>query len=421
MKDYGLELAAIAPSYDYSIEVQGNGFRTLIEVGLQFMRHGSRELRSGNRSFLPEYMSVSDNISKVIPHVRKVQLACKDAGSLECSDPALTAQLFHDYVRSEENYKRLFNRTAAFDFGSMGSRIISLIFWQRAISRAPNLTSLVKCIFDRDFRDSQLLLYVRKSTPSSINRIATSSLASLIVHNLYPWLMNGSFPRIRKNFQVKRQSQFLIQLDDDFCPYLIQTSNSSQKSVSNLSCRLIRSEDECKTLMINVHGGAFAIGDMYTNDVFLRYWARKIPSMAVVSLEYTLLPHARFPTQLQEVLDGILFFCNDSNRHAIIRKIGFYPEQVVLSGDSAGACLIMSAVNVMSEIKKKFSSEFRMPSAAFLFYPWLTVHPDVRPSLFISSMTTLLHSIGFYQVMRSYIPIQGSPKQRQRWLKQGLE
>lgn len=414
MKDYGFELAIIAPSYDFSSEVQGNGFRTLIEIGIQFIAYGSRELKSGNTSFLSEYVKVADNFFRIIPFVKRVQKACKRSGSLECNDPSLTAQMFHVYIRAEENFKRLFSRTAAFDTGSWGSLVFNVIFWQRAISRAPNLTCLIKCLFDRDFRDSQLLLHARKSTPASINRLARGFLPDLVLHHLYPWFINGWEPGIKWNFEIERQSEFLIQLDHNLCPQLIHSKSIGEEK-KLLPCRLLQSTmEESKTLMINVHGGGLALGDKYTNDVFLRYWVRKIPSMAVLSLEYTLLPHARFPTQVQECLDVFLFFCDPSNREAIISKIGFYPEQIVVSGDSAGGLLAMSTLIVMNELRKtKMKTDFRMPSAAFLFYPWLSVHPDIRPSLFISSMTTLLHTTGFYHVMRGYIPIKDQPCVRQ--------
>jgi acetyl esterase/lipase len=410
LKEFGLELVRIAPTFDYSSEVQGNGFRTMIEIGLQFMRNGAKELKSGNTDFLHEYVKVCDNISRMIPYVKQVQAACKEAGALECSSPELTAQLFHDYIRSEEYLLRLFNRTALFDLGPLGSLCLNLLFWVRAIASAPNVSGLIKCIFDRDYRDSLLLIRARKSTVSSIHRITRSDTAKYVMRHVYPFVMNGWQPRIRQDFTIKRQSSFKIQLDKDLSPHLIQKDpiDHHENGVQHLQCRLIRSEDECQTLMINIHGGAFTICDLYTNDVFLRYWARKISGLAVVGVEYSLLPHSQFPVQVQECLDALLFFCNPKNRKAIIRRIGFYPDQVMLSGDSAGACLVMASMIALNEVKKKFNLDIQMPKSAFLFYPWLSVHPDIRPSLFVSSMTTLLHTMGFYQVMRCYIPITQS-------------
>jgi acetyl esterase/lipase len=51
--------------------------------------------------------------------------------------------------------------------------------------------------------------------------------------------------------------------------------------------------------MINYHGGGFVLGNRYSNDASLRYLIKKVPRMAVVSVEYTLAPAKKYPTQLQ--------------------------------------------------------------------------------------------------------------------------
>ncbi|KAK4623842.1 Putative steryl acetyl hydrolase mug81 [Fulvia fulva] len=113
------------------------------------------------------------------------------------------------------------------------------------------------------------------------------------------------------------------------------------------------------------HGGGFSMGSSYFYLEFLMAWMTLLQEAgydnpAMFALEYTLVPEATYPTQVQEALAGykyVLSLVNDSSR-------------IVVSGDSAGATLILSlmlCISGYSSIKDK------MPGLAIPISPWATI------------------------------------------------
>lgn len=81
---------------------------------------------------------------------------------------------------------------------------------------------------------------------------------------------------------------------------------------------------------------------------------------ALFALEYTLVPEATYPTQVQEALAGYKY----------VLSLVDDPSRIVVSGDSAGATLILSlmlCVSGYSSLKNK------MPGVAIVISPWATI------------------------------------------------
>ena len=81
---------------------------------------------------------------------------------------------------------------------------------------------------------------------------------------------------------------------------------------------------------------------------------------ALFALEYTLVPDASFPTQLQQSMAGydyVLSITGDASR-------------VCVSGDSAGATLILS---LLLHIADSPGHEKRRPGYAILISPWISI------------------------------------------------
>jgi acetyl esterase/lipase len=113
------------------------------------------------------------------------------------------------------------------------------------------------------------------------------------------------------------------------------------------------------------HGGGFSMGSGYFYMEFLLAWVALLKSAgyrnpALFALEYTLVPDATYPTQLNETVAGyehVLSLAQSSTR-------------VVVGGDSAGATLILSFLLHLSE-----HSELRhqKPGLAIMISPWVTI------------------------------------------------
>ena len=113
------------------------------------------------------------------------------------------------------------------------------------------------------------------------------------------------------------------------------------------------------------HGGGFSMGSAYFYLEFLLAWVSFLKETgyrnpAVFSLEYTLVPEAAYPTQLEETVAGYEYACS---------LVG-NPTRVCVGGDSAGATLILSLLlyNAQQVHYKK-----QKPAFAALISPWTTL------------------------------------------------
>lgn len=94
---------------------------------------------------------------------------------------------------------------------------------------------------------------------------------------------------------------------------------------------------------------------------------------AIFALGYTLVPDASFPTQLQEAIAGY--------EHVLSRVED--PSRICLSGDSAGATIMLSLLLHLSHLndhldKMNELGEWRLPKPgmAALISPWVTLVSD---------------------------------------------
>ena len=114
------------------------------------------------------------------------------------------------------------------------------------------------------------------------------------------------------------------------------------------------------------HGGGFAMGSAYFYLEFLLAWVSLLKEAgyknpAIFSLEYTLVPDAAYPKQLEQTVAGYDFVCS------IVEK----SSRICVGGDSAGATLILSLLLYLAKNSSRYS---KLKSAfATLISPWTTL------------------------------------------------
>lgn len=84
---------------------------------------------------------------------------------------------------------------------------------------------------------------------------------------------------------------------------------------------------------------------------------------AVFGLDYTLVPDASFPTQIDETLRGYVH----------VLALAQDPSIVCVSGDSAGAALILSLLLRLRGGGQGSGQQLPMPALAVLISPWATL------------------------------------------------
>ncbi|KAF1822361.1 alpha/beta-hydrolase [Dissoconium aciculare CBS 342.82] len=118
-------------------------------------------------------------------------------------------------------------------------------------------------------------------------------------------------------------------------------------------------------LVYYCHGGGFSMGSAYFYLEFLLAWIGFLKDAgyqnpAVFALEYTLVPEATYPTQLQETLAGY--------KHCL--TLAEDPSRICVGGDSAGATLILSLLLCLSDYS---SLKKKLPGLAIIISPWATI------------------------------------------------
>lgn len=113
------------------------------------------------------------------------------------------------------------------------------------------------------------------------------------------------------------------------------------------------------------HGGGFSMGSAYFYLEFLIAWISLLKDAgydnpALFALEYTLVPEATYPTQVQQALAGYKY----------VLSIADDPSHICVSGDSAGATLILSLLLCLSDFTPLRK---QMPGLAIPISPWTAI------------------------------------------------
>ena len=130
------------------------------------------------------------------------------------------------------------------------------------------------------------------------------------------------------------------------------------------------SQEKRKGVILHFHGGAYIIGDGRKEDLGFgaglmtrntEYW--------VLGLQYRVSsnPDCRFPAALQDAVTGYQFLLDK----------GFAANEIIVSGDSAGANLAIALLRYFEE----FGSETGLPKpkAALLWCAWLNPGRSTQP------------------------------------------
>ncbi|MGY0155061.1 acetyl esterase [Edwardsiella tarda] len=105
----------------------------------------------------------------------------------------------------------------------------------------------------------------------------------------------------------------------------------------SVATRIYYPRHPARAVIFYLHGGGFILGNLDTHDRIMRLLA-DYSHCAVVGIDYTLSPEARFPQAIEESVAVCRFFHQHAaDYHLPMAHIGF-------AGDSAGAMLAMATV-----------------------------------------------------------------------------
>lgn len=136
------------------------------------------------------------------------------------------------------------------------------------------------------------------------------------------------------------------------------TAITEDLEVNGLACRWIRSPAiASQATVLYIHGGGFRLGSVNSHLKLMNDIACGTQCQ-VFGFDYSLMPDAIFPTQLQQTV-GIYRWLLDQ---------GYRADQIVVAGDSAGGNL---AAGLQQHIKQKHEHSLPQPAGTILLSAWL--------------------------------------------------
>ena len=122
--------------------------------------------------------------------------------------------------------------------------------------------------------------------------------------------------------------------------------------------------DDPHPVILNYHGGGFAIRDIECFDFLSRYYAKNANAM-VVTIQYALAPEKKFPVQPEQAYTALLWARENASRY------GADPTMDVVLGDSAGGNLSL-VVSLMCRDRGEKTPALMIPA-----YPVVDVREDI--------------------------------------------
>ena len=105
----------------------------------------------------------------------------------------------------------------------------------------------------------------------------------------------------------------------------------------NVRVRIHRPSDSpMLPAMLYIHGGGWTMFSIDSHDRLMREYAARA-GIAVIGVDYSLAPEARFPTPVEEIVSVVRWLRSEG------RKVGIDASRLAIGGDSAGANLTVAA------------------------------------------------------------------------------
>ena len=180
------------------------------------------------------------------------------------------------------------------------------------------------------------------SVPKTVVRNSAKLIRRLILNAEIPW--------------EKQRSRMNIAMASARPPKTV--SVTSHEIAGVLVERVEPVAGKSKGTVVHIHGGGFTVG----SPASCRMWAAAVSATLHLTVEvpdYSLAPEHPFPEgldQVSAVLDQVI------NEHGA--------ERVVVSGDSAGANLAISA------LQRRVLAQLAMPAGLIMLSPWLDISDD---------------------------------------------
>lgn len=409
------EIASFAPKYDYDT-IPHNGFRSIIKLWTQIMEAAMNLERADS---VKEFISVVGESKFLIDF-------CLDynernyANYYPNEDAKIIANSMSLLFKDGGRRWRFLNRKP-FNFPQLAPSIrLAADFMRRyAAMHISGLTFFqrLRVFFSQKYMVRKLSRTLTELTVDQIAYCArafgeTAQSKLVLIHRIESFFKKHQ-PK-STSIYPRLSSPYVIDVSDQNKVALVRRESGIASDQRSIHSQIIRTEplngegeNNLKKVVIFLHGGAFVAPKAAAAEhMYITPWSRATPGATFINFDYSLSPEARFPKQLQELLDFYFWLIGfENSSDSVETLIGFIPNEIIFSGESAGGHLALSMMLILNDIKQTFDPNLKMPKSLILMYPKVTLCYHQYPSSISSGWDLIIFPQLLPIVGQAYIPL----------------
>ncbi|KAL4228425.1 hypothetical protein ACF0H5_011472 [Mactra antiquata] len=408
--------------YDFSEDVQANGYRSFISIVnrccvhlLQLCRHiniNKTSLLFRSTHYLKEleaYVEVLGQLMACLGYLQQLMLYSKD-GELFLED---NESVGDDLLVEVEmlNTDCFYGRCLGFQFSESMQKVLQTVVIAMAtysecyeessnmIRIASSLLNGSKYMLDNESRAKQVVDITRTEDIKFCKAFWSITESPLLHH-----VRSFTFPHVEvsevlllepENFDLPMDSKHGINETVTITPPCAHTGPAPVKVrlISHAvreGMTVTRNKFQPKTgskkpevlpkssgLLFHCHGGGFVAQSSQSHENYLRVWTKKL-EMPILSVDYALAPELPFPRGLEESFYAYAWALKNCE------KLGWTGERICFAGDSAGGNIVISTA------LRAVSYRIRVPDGILAAYIPSLVQYTPSPARLMAMIDPLL-------------------------------
>ena len=179
-----------------------------------------------------------------------------------------------------------------------------------------------------------------------------------------------------------------------FKKYKEEKSKNKNVIKNFLSKNKVITNSGTDTLLIHVHGGAYIQGSTFGQESYLRDWCKHM-GIPFLGIDYGLSPTHQYPEQINDCFQAYMWILKNAKEELCLNV-----ENIIMSGDSAGANLVFSLVFMLITINQYENLDIKLPGLLLIEYPTTYSGEDNVTNSLISSIKDLVFDPVFLKYAR---------------------
>jgi len=179
-----------------------------------------------------------------------------------------------------------------------------------------------------------------------------------------------------------------------FKKYKEEKSKNKNVIKNFLSKNKVITNSGTDTLLIHVHGGAYIQGSTFGQESYLRDWCKHM-GIPFLGIDYGLSPTHQYPEQINDCFQAYMWILKNAKEELCLNV-----ENIIMSGDSAGANLVFSLVFMLITINQYENLNIKLPGLLLIEYPTTYSGEDNVTNSLISSIKDLVFDPVFLKYAR---------------------